>query len=194
MRNIYVLRHGQTNFNIEGRLQGGLDTPLNATGIQQAKDIIDTLLPLDIDTIYSSPLTRALDTSHIINKVLNVPNEIISVDFLKEITRGEYDGMLSSEVEAINPKVLSNAFENFFEKPPKGESLGDVYLRVAACLPSVIEDTRWKNLLMVTHGITIRAINLYFSSNNSSMVPNNLSPFFDLKIDNCSLFAYAIED
>lgn len=194
MRNIYVLRHGQTDFNIEGRLQGGLDTPLNATGIQQAKDVITSLLPLNIDSIYSSPLTRALDTSKIINTELNAPNGIICADFLKEITRGAYDGLLSSEVEAIHPKVLSNAFEDFFERPPQGESLGDVYLRVATALPSVLKNPHWNNLLMVTHGITIRAINLFFSSQGSLSVPDDLNPFFDLKIGNCSLFTYTIED
>lgn len=193
MRNIYILRHGQTDYNVERRLQGILDTPLNSVGLSQAYEISSSIKNLDIDKIISSPLSRAFDTAKIIQSEIKLETEILVLDFLKEITRGVYDGILSSELESLNPKLLSNLKEDFDVKPPEGESLADVYSRISSNFDSILNDNTWSNLLIVTHGITIRAINLYFESNFSKKIPRNLEPFYNLEIHNCSIFNFKIQ-
>lgn len=192
MRNIYVLRHGQTDYNVEKRLQGILDTPLNQVGLEQAYEISASIKNLNIDTIISSPLSRAFDTAKIIQSEIKLSSEILVLDFLKEITRGLYDGILSSELEVLNPKLLSNLKEDFDIKPPSGESLADVYIRISSNFDKILADKSWSNLLIVTHGITIRAINLYFESNFSKEIPKDLEAFYNLEINNCSIFNFKI--
>ena len=69
---IYFVRHGETDYNLEGIVQGQLDIPLNKKGIHQANEIKNKLKDLDIDIIFSSPLLRAKQTAEIINENLNV--------------------------------------------------------------------------------------------------------------------------
>jgi probable phosphoglycerate mutase len=66
MRSFYFIRHGQTDWNAIGRMQGQSDIPLNATGLQQAKEAAEKFVGLDIDRIVSSPLKRASVTAQII--------------------------------------------------------------------------------------------------------------------------------
>ncbi|MBQ3946407.1 MAG: histidine phosphatase family protein, partial [Alphaproteobacteria bacterium] len=86
MTKFYIVRHGQTDYNKEHKLQGRLDTPLNETGMEQAKTIAESLKDIHFDVIYYSPLTRAKQTTdeliktHSEAKVLEA-KEIIERDF-----------------------------------------------------------------------------------------------------------------
>lgn len=75
---IYFVRHGQTDWNIQHRLQGSADIPLNKTGINQAQILKEKINNLDIDFIISSPLKRAVDTANIINSDKHLPLSIPS--------------------------------------------------------------------------------------------------------------------
>ena len=85
---IYFIRHGETAYNREGRVQGHLDIPLNEKGIFQAEKASDEFKDVEIDLIYCSPLKRARSTAEIINKFHNV--EIVIDDRLIELNMYRY--------------------------------------------------------------------------------------------------------
>lgn len=79
---IYVLRHGQTNYNLEGKFQGQVDVPLNALGIAQAKEVGKSLFNVQFNLVFSSPLTRALQTArYATNQNIIEDNRIIERSF-----------------------------------------------------------------------------------------------------------------
>ena len=87
---IYFVRHGETDYNKQGRAQGHMDIPLNETGLMQAKTVAKALKNTKLDVIYSSPLQRAKVTADTINTHHNV--EVICDDRLKELYRGDIQG------------------------------------------------------------------------------------------------------
>ncbi len=91
-KSFYFLRHGQTDWNKERRLQGSHDVPLNATGITQAHDAKDCLAEIPITTICCSPLGRARQTAEIVNEILGCP--LVIIDELRESSFGDREGDL----------------------------------------------------------------------------------------------------
>ncbi len=91
-RTLFVFRHGQTDWNREGRLQGHIDTPLNATGLAQAEALADRLRVHRLDAVVSSDLARALTTGRIIAEVLGVP--LVTDHGLRETSVGAAEGLL----------------------------------------------------------------------------------------------------
>ena len=87
---IYVTRHGQTDWNVQGKTQGRTDIELNEVGIKQAKQTKEELKNVDIDLIICSPLKRAKQTAQIINEGRNIP--IIFDDQIIERNFGEFEG------------------------------------------------------------------------------------------------------
>lgn len=95
---LYVIRHGETKWNVERRLQGRSDVELNEYGIYLAKVTAEALKDVNFDVIYSSPLIRAYKTAEIIKGDRNI--NIITDDRLKEMSFGIYEGLPSNEVPA----------------------------------------------------------------------------------------------
>ena len=95
---LFLFRHGETDWNREGRLQGHTDTQLNANGIAQAEALAQRLLAHRLDALVSSDLSRALTTARIIGEILNVP--VITDHGLREVSVGLAEGMLWEEAKA----------------------------------------------------------------------------------------------
>ena len=153
---IYAIRHGQTDWNKEGRIQGGgSDIPLNAQGILQAKQLAQKLIGLDISTIYSSDLLRAKQTAQEINKVLRV--KIIESELLRETNYGELEGQPSSVTET-NPyyKKICEAVDagDYNAHFPNGESRNMATERMMKFLKHINKD---ENILLSTHGGLLRS-------------------------------------
>ena len=103
---IYAVRHGQTDWNKEGIIQGGRsDCPLNEEGIKQAKILAEKLKKFNITKIYSSDLLRAKQTTEEINKVLHV--EVIYSSLLRETNYGEVEGKKSTDIDKIQKYIGS---------------------------------------------------------------------------------------
>jgi broad specificity phosphatase PhoE len=96
-RDFYFLRHGQTDWNAEGRFQGHSDIPLNALGLSQAHEAARVLVQSPVDIIVASPLVRALRTAEIVAERLGKP--IVLEDGLKERTFGRFEGLIVNEVK-----------------------------------------------------------------------------------------------
>jgi len=141
------LRHGQTDWNIDFRLQGITDIPLNETGIQQAQ-IAAAALPKDYwNFIASSPLSRALDTARIVARKLEIP-EVNIEQLLLERSFGLAEGMTHSEWKQNFPDGI----------PPEGETLDQLRLRAGALLESILVRYRGTRVLAVSHGAMIRKL------------------------------------
>lgn len=110
---LYLVRHGETDWNAQGILMGQADIPLNAHGIQQAKVLRDKIAQqgLGFDAVYSSPLQRTAETAQIITP----DSPIIYLDVLKERGAGQFQGgssekLFNSEIDFLDIKLNSGAF------------------------------------------------------------------------------------
>ena len=108
---IYITRHGATQWNKEGRMQGWQDSNLTEIGVDNAKKLGESLQHIDFDYIYCSPLGRAFDTAKYIRG--NKKTEIIKIEDLKEMGFGIWEGMDHEKVKELYP---SQQF-NFWNKP-----------------------------------------------------------------------------
>ena len=159
---IYLTRHGQTLWNIEKRLQGRGNSPLTEDGIERAKELRDRIKGMNIDVIYSSPIERALNTANIIKGDKNI--EVITDDGLMEMCFGDYEGRRTDEVMKENPSgdiglIMKG---NTILSAPNGENLAEVRDRVSKTMDRLIEENRGKTILIVAHGITLKALMYYF--------------------------------
>lgn len=154
---IYLTRHGQTEWNLEGKMQGSAESKLTQRGIDEAKKLSDSLQDIIFDSIYASPLDRAYETAKYIRRDRDI--EIQQLQCLKEMSFGVWEGMLNSEFE----NNYREEYDKFWNKPHlfepnNGESFQEIIHRVRACLHGIIENEKGENILIVTHTIIIKAI------------------------------------
>lgn len=159
---IYLTRHGETEWNIEKRLQGRGDSPLTKDGIQRAKELRDRIKNIDIDVIYSSPIKRALNTANILRGNKNI--DIVTDDSLMEMCFGDYEGKKIDIVQEENPSWDINLIMqgNVEICAPNGENLKEVRERISKLMNKIIAENMGKSILIVTHGITLKALMYYF--------------------------------
>lgn len=158
---IYLIRHGETDWNKTKRLQGITDIPLNAYGIELAEKTAEGLKDIPFDRIYTSPLIRAYKTAEIIRG--GRPIEIIPTQGLLEISFGDYEGLTYLPEKYNIPKP---GFRKFFDDPehydtpPNGESLQHLRERTSSFVRGIMDDPANENLtiLMAAHGAAIRGI------------------------------------
>ncbi|MEV4108785.1 histidine phosphatase family protein [Nonomuraea sp. NPDC049695] len=130
---VYLARHGQTTWNVQGRRQGHLDSPLTADGVLQAVHHADVVAALPVDRVFSSPLGRALSTAEILAARLALPVEII--DDLQEIHHGHIAGLTDEEIRRDFPEVaLGRARNKYSYRFPGGESYADAEERARRAL------------------------------------------------------------
>lgn len=167
----YIVRHGQTNWNVEGKIQGKTDIELNENGIEQAKKLKEIIKDYNIDLIISSPLKRARKTAEIINEA--VKSNIIFDDSLEERGYGLFEGMVRKEINAelVNSGILHNYYIN--KEYKEIETIQCLCSRVWNLLDSLKQNCKESNILLVTHGGVIRAINGYFNGINENGVVDN---------------------
>lgn len=179
--NLYVMRHGCTRMNKEHLYNGQLDEDLIEEGIEGAKEASKTVKDLKLDVIFCSPLIRAKHTCDIVN-CNNV--QVIYDNRLKERTLGEVDGK-NLESEGISDE---NFYNYYFKSDIKGfEDIPTLFKRVHSFLDE-LKKQEYNNVLIITHGGVLRAINYYF--NDIPEDGNLLSKFKSSK--NCQINHYVI--
>jgi 2,3-bisphosphoglycerate-dependent phosphoglycerate mutase len=147
---LFLIRHGESLYNIEGRIQGQSDVELSPLGLRQADTIAEFLSAVSIDAVYSSPLRRAMQTAQPVAARLGLSVHVD--DRLKELNAGVFQGLLWNEIEACFP----NEFALWRgEQPdvaiPQGESRRDLMIRGAAALRS-IRETPFRRVAVIAHG------------------------------------------
>jgi probable phosphoglycerate mutase len=163
MLNLYITRHGETKWNTEGRLQGWMNSPLTEKGILQGQKLNQAVKMYDIQKIYSSPSERALKTAISAKGKLGV--EIELMDELKEMNMGQWEG---KTLEQIKEKEPEN-FENYWLRPHlfvknTGENFDEMLARTKRALDKIVQENPEGNVLIVTHGVTLKALMSHFSS------------------------------
>jgi broad specificity phosphatase PhoE len=138
---LLLVRHGETDWNAEGRLQGHTDQPLNDYGRRQARALADRLAGNDIAAIYTSDLSRARETAEILAERLALP--VVTDPDLRERNWGNWEGLTGTERDRI--EHVGEANEAHSERVLRG------VLRIAAAHP----DDR---VVVVTHGGSLRRI------------------------------------
>ena len=156
---IYLVRHGQTEFNRERRIQGHVDSPLTELGVRQAHAVGRLLRDLIRDPdgwrIVSSPLGRARSTADIVAEKLGG----LTVELeprIQEMSWGAFDGRLRAEIEAEHPETFGKTGWAF-DAPTDGESYEVVCERVGAWLASLPPEPE-RRIIAVSHGISGRVL------------------------------------
>ncbi len=156
---LYLLRHGETEFNVEGRLQGQQDSPLTARGRAQARahGVLLGALIAEPETwrVVTSPLGRALDTARLACAELGLPEAAIETDpRLKEIAYGDWEGLTYAEIEARNSDDWAARQRDPWRYVVPG---GESYEMVAARAGDFLNEARG-NTIVVSHGGTGRVL------------------------------------
>lgn len=158
MTRIFLIRHGETEWNKIGRLQGNSDVKLSPEGINQAKLLAERAPFKKVDAIYSSDLSRAFDTAKILSAKFNVM-PVKTTNKLREMSFGDWEGKDLKEFTAQAP----GNFEDFFIKPdkvhpPNGETFLECQARVMNALDEIIVEHENQSVIIVSHGAAIRLI------------------------------------
>jgi broad specificity phosphatase PhoE len=172
----FFIRHGETDWNAERRLQGGRDIPLNDRGRRQAAQCGRTLCDLIADrgkapadfSFISSPLSRASETMEIVRGVLGLPAEGYAVEpRLSELSFGRWEGMTYREIRAVEEAALvMRERDKWNFKPPGGESYADLMERVRPWLAAVTG-----NVIVTAHGGVARVLTVMFGIRTPAEAP-----------------------
>ena len=162
---LYLTRHGQTLWNLEGRFQGWNDSPLSEKGISNAMALRERLKDVKFYEVYTSPVGRAVETARIIS---GLNEDMITLDKnLREINLGSWEGKLVKDIEMSYPLE----YEMFWNEPhlykrDGSESYYEVQRRAMQTIDNIIKEygKTERNILLVTHTITLKTIMAYFEN------------------------------
>ena len=143
---LFLVRHGRTAINVGNKLQGRIDHPLDEVGRQQAIEIASVFK--NIDRVISSPLIRAKQTADAFGLPIEIDQRFIELDY------GDFDGMLQKEVPAT---TWNEWRRNINFRPPNGETLVELDVRVREALSELSNEARSKNVVVVSHVSPIKA-------------------------------------
>lgn len=175
MGKLYFTRHGETDWNLEMKIQGQIEIPLNEKGIKQAEELAERLKDVHLDRIISSPLGRARQTAEIANKYHHLP--IIADERILEEFYGDMEGAPRKGEPYLTQR------RSFFKRYPNGEGYLDVCARVYSFLDEIREKYGEEDVLVIAHGGMSRIVNSYFFDMDND-------EFTNFGLDNCELKTY----
>jgi 2,3-bisphosphoglycerate-dependent phosphoglycerate mutase len=148
---ILLVRHGETDWNATGRIQGHSDTPLNAAGHEQARRAAQRLAREPVRALYSSDLARAFQTATVIGQALGLT--VATSPRLRERRYGVWEGLTSAEIQARYPERFAEwrARSTDFA-PPQGETRSQLLARALAELQAIARRHAREVVVVVTHG------------------------------------------
>ena len=186
MVKVILIRHGETDWNKEQIFRGRIDVALNEVGVAQARTVQATLKDVQINAIYSSPLSRALETARVVGKSRNCEVKIeegfIDIDF------GKWQGLSHQKVK----EEYKELYEMWLNKPqmvtfPEGEGLEEVQRRSMKALEKVIEKHPEETLAIVSHRVLNKVL-------LCTVLGLDLSHFWYIKQDTCAINAFEYKD
>ena len=166
---IYFVRHGETIWNKEKKIQGRSDIPLNEYGKELGMITADALIDIPFDIVYSSPLIRAKETAEILvknrNLVIHTDNRLVEMSF------GEGEGESLPEIHAHPEMKLHNFIHNpgEYTPPAGGETFEELYNRCKNFMEEIIipAEKKYDTMLIVGHGALIRGMIHYINNRPS---------------------------
>ncbi len=157
MTELVLIRHGETDWNLEGRYQGQSDVPLNERGVQQAEQVAKRLQGQPLEAIYSSDLSRARQTAEALARMTGAPLHLDPR--LREIDQGRWEGMLFEDIR----QRFAEAFERrkrdpLQVAPPGGETVGQLQQRVLQAVREVLQSHPSGRVAIVSHGLALAVV------------------------------------
>lgn len=166
---LYIVRHGQTYWNAEGKLQGNVDIELNENGREIAGRYGEELEDVKFDKIFSSPLIRAYETACLIRGHRNI--QIIRDERLKEISFGDKEGSSYKEwMEETSPYRFFFSEPGKYDPPENGETISSVIARTHEFMEEVIEPLyeKYERIMIVAHGALNKGLMCHIEGNTQN--------------------------
>lgn len=162
MLTLYITRHGQTEWNVESRMQGWADSPLTQVGIAAAIKLGKRLQNVPLDAVYCSTSGRTIHTAQLIIGDRNIP--LVQKEDLREIHVGEWQGKVSSDIE----RDYAEQLKTYYERPSQyesatGESFHMLKERVLRAVEEIAAAHPNGHVLIVTHGVVKKCLINHFS-------------------------------
>ncbi|WMM26500.1 histidine phosphatase family protein [Tissierella sp. MB52-C2] len=179
MTKIFLIRHGQSEWNKLNKIQGQKNTILTELGEKQAAHMGNRLIEENIDIIYSSDLKRAYDTAKIISNIINKP--LISSEAIREINFGQWEGLNTEELQ----EKYKNQYRTWTKEPDKlnmdgAETLEDLKHRGMKYIENIVKENQNKNIAIVSHGVMLKVIIL-------GLLGVEMSHYKNISLNNVSL-------
>ena len=175
----WLVRHGESTWNSEGRFQGGLDAPLSARGRAQAAALAAELASIRFDAVYTSPLSRAHETARVCGAALGLAP--VAIEDLREIGLGAWEGLTLETVRAQQGEHYRRWLHAPVDHPPPGgEPMAGLADRMRAALDTVCARHADGRVLVVSHGAAI-------SSALCGWLGRPLNAIWSLRLDNASI-------
>lgn len=162
MTRLILIRHGETDWNVQGRWQGHTDIPLNQNGHEQSRQLANDLKNDHIDAIYTSDLQRARQTARLLSEEKGVA---IQVDpRLREINLGVWEGLTRPEIEENYLKELEERrIDQFNVAAPEGETGAQVQKRSLAAIGDIMSRHPTGSVAIIAHGYTLAVLRAHFT-------------------------------
>ena len=179
MNKFFIVRHGETKWNIEGRTQGQGDSALSDKGKLQAHKLGNHLKNLHIDFIYSSELGRTIETSEIISGL--VGKEVTYDKRLREINFGKWEGLSIDEIKT-NYEDIYTVWRNRPHEAiiPDAENLVLLKERMLECILDLNKKHKDANILIISHSMSIKVLLL-------TLIGSDISNIYKIAQDNTAL-------
>lgn len=163
MTRLYLIRHGETDWNRQGRWQGQADVPLNDRGRQQARQVAEKLAQVALDAIYTSDLIRASEVARIIAQAKGDRVPIVLEPRLREIHQGEWQGLRVQEIQSRYAEAFrQRRIDPLMVAAPGGETALQVRQRALHAVRDLLRAYPDGNVALVSHGFTIAVLLTHF--------------------------------
>jgi len=173
---LYLIRHGETKYNVEKIFRGRLDISLSDLGVEHAESLGKYLSKINFEIIFSSPLRRALETANIISKHQRGNIKVEVDEDLIDISYGEWEGKREGEVKRLYPKLYREWHLNPHRvRFPNGESLQDVKVRLEKFIEKVTSKFKGE-IAIVSHRVVLKIL-------ICMLLGLNISHFWNIRID-----------
>lgn len=179
MVDLWLVRHGQTDWNVEGRYQGQADMPLNSTGLEQVKRTAQKLEKIRFDSLFSSDLLRTRQTAEALSCRLGL--EVNLDKRLREINLGEWQGQLFTDIREKYPdEIAARRADPEKSRPPGGETVLELAARVWQAINEIAGLYPGGRVVVVSHGLALAAVIAHSKGSDLkqifSMIPENADP------------------
>ncbi len=154
MNTFYIVRHGETENNRAKRLSGWIDTPLTDTGLEPTMRVIEKLIDVHVDEIYSSDLGRAFTTAYVLARGIGFAGEIHRLSGLREVNYGDAANMFSIAAYELYPRLDRDTHFT----PPGGESLDEMQQRVLHAIAAINDRHNDETIILVCHSGVMAAL------------------------------------
>lgn len=161
MAKILIARHGETDWNSNGRWQGQSDVPLNSTGVKQAENLAHQLTGENIDSVYSSDLGRAFRTAEIVSSHLNL-GDVRTDSRLRERHFGKFEGMTTAQIAESMGVEREQVSMLDMDRYPSVEPWDDFLGRIISALDEIHKEAYGDTVLVVAHGGVMRGLHQKF--------------------------------